>query len=368
MKILFCGTMVPNEIEYQVKGISAAGNRFQNNLISYLQKAGHDVHQCSYIGVRVPESVVRLLKEDQKKCSRRQYTVKNGKWLQSLRQYRAMVRSKMDDIEIVICYNIIYAWILLPEWTKKEHKKRIAIVADYSESISYRSLARKCYARLQLWSMRRFDKVVGLSGNIEKMLKKNQKFVLMEGGIQPELYVAFSYKAHEEGVPLTLMYSGLLGSVPGVDLLLEGMKYVKRRDIRLVLTGKGPLEESVRHACELDDRICYAGNLPYNDYVKLLQEVDILINPRDMNLPENLNNFPSKVMDYLAAGKTIISTKFAGWEKFADYIVFIDCTSQALAQAIEQLTLVNDESTFMQNRQMAETFLWPTQVNKILEV
>lgn len=364
MKVLFCGTVVPNEIEFQTNGISAAGNRFQNNFIFQLQKAGHDVRQCSYIGVRISEGIADQLKKDQN--PRRQYVIKNDRWLSSLWKYRKLVKSAMENIDIVICYNVIYAWLLLPVWAKQKHKKSVVILADYSESISYSSLIRKCYAWMQLRSMRLFDRVVGLSGNIELMLKKRQQFVFMEGGIQPEFYDAFTYRAHEEGTPLTLMYSGLLGNVPGVELLLEVMKHVKRQDIRLVVTGKGPLENAVQQACTLDKRICYAGNLPYEDYVKQLQKADVLLNPRNMDLPENRNNFPSKIMDYLAAGKTIISTRFAGWEKFSDNIIFTDCTVQGLAEAIERIALEDDANRFVENRRVAAMFLWPLQIVKIV--
>lgn len=356
MKVLFCGTQVPEKIEYQVKDISAAGNRFQNNLIANLKKSGHEVTECVYLGVPVPESVRKELTGN--------IVFKSSGFLKSLLAYRKLVRKLLDDSDTVMCYNITYAWMFLPFWARRKKKRSIAIIADYSEAVSYGGIPGKLYAVLQGLSMRRFDTVVGLSANIEKKLRKKQRFVLMEGGIDRELYDSFHYTEHAEGMPVTLLYSGLLSPVTGVDKLLEVMRNIKNPGIRLLISGKGGLEEQVRQATEEDARIQYLGHLPYEEYVKWLGKADVLLNPRNMELPENWNNFPSKIMDYLAAGKVIISTKFVGWEKFQEYIIFCD-TYEEMTEAVEKFMPEEQQETFEKNRTFAREFLWKEQIAKI---
>ncbi len=358
MKILFCGTQVPENIEYQIKDISAAGNRFQNNLIANLRKCGHEVTECVYIGVPVPENIRKELPGN--------IVLKSSGFLKSLLTYRKLVRKLLDDSDAVMCYNITYAWVFLPFWARKKKRRSIAVIADYSEAVSYGSVPGKLYAILQGFSMRHFDSIVGLSANIGKKLRKNQRFVLMEGGIDRELYDSFRYTEHVENSPITLLYSGLLSLVTGVDKLLEVMRNVKNQNIRLLISGKGGLEAQVRQAAQEDARILYMGHLPYEEYVKQLGKADILLNPRNMELPENQNNFPSKIMDYLAAGKIIISTKFAGWEKFSDYIAFYD-TYEEIAEAIDRFMPEKQRETFDKNRVFAREFLWEEQVAKIVD-
>lgn len=360
MRILFCGTMVPEGVEYQVKDISAAGNRFQNNMIKNLERAGYKVISCSFLGMSIPEKIKRQL------CGN--YVFKENGLVRGIKDYHLLLRRTMSDTETVICYNIAYAWLLLPLLAKRMHKRGIVIMADYSESISYKSIYGKLYAKLQLWSMRRFDTVIGLSDNIKDKLRKKQRFVLMEGGIDEELYNAFVYKPHKVGTLITFMYSGLLNHVTGVNLLLEAMKRVERQDIRLWISGKGELEEAVKAAAEKDDRICYLGHLPYEEYIQKLQEADVLVNPRDMSLPENQNNFPSKIMDYLAAGKVIVSTKFAGWEKFKENIVFCENGAEGLKECLlkEEDWQIRGEDIFRINREKAQKFVWRIQIKNIL--
>lgn len=360
MRILFCGTQVPENIEYQIKDISAAGNRFQNNMIANLEKCNHEVITCSYIGVPVPAEIREFLKKDT--------VFKSDGFLKSLSAYRKRVKKLLDDSDIVICYNITYAWIFLPVLAHAKSKRSIAIIADYSEAVSFSDFFSKAYAYLQGWSMRRFDTVVGLSANIKNKLRKKQRFILMEGGIDRRLYDALSYVPHKKGAAVVLMYAGLLGRVTGVDKLLQVMQHVKNSNVKLMISGKGELEEEIRRMEKENPQICYLGHLTYEEYIERLKEADILVNPRNMKLPENQNNFPSKIMDYLAAGKRIISTKFAGWKRFAEYIDFCDDYGE-MAEIIENVSedFAGEKAVYDRNRAFAGEFLWEEQVERILD-
>ena len=363
MKVVFCGTVVPEKIELKTPSISAAGNRFQINFIKGLQEAGHTVIQYSFLGMPLDKNIceeIQCYEENEKKF----YFKKDG-FIKSIRKYGKDIKQAMHKSDVVICYNIIYAWLLLPVWANK--KNSIVILADYTESESYHSLYKKVYAHLQKWSMRKYKVVVGLSANIEKKLKPRQQFILMEGGIEKKFYDAFSYREHKAEEPWIFMYSGLLSRVTGVDLLLNSMLSLKRQDVKLIITGKGDLEDEVREAAEKDKRIIYLGHLSYEEYMEQLQGADALINPRNMTLPENQNNFPSKIMDYLATGKVIISTKFVGWEKFKDNIFFLDSTSEALTQRMEELEKIDNDTVYNKNRKKAMQFIWKEQIKRILD-
>ncbi len=355
---IFCGTQVPEKIEYKVRDIFAAGNRFQNNMIANLKKCGHEVTECAYIGAPVPEEIRELQKNNT--------VFKSKGFLGSILEYRRLVRKLLSDNETVMCYNITYAWVFLPFWVNKKKKRSIAIIADYSEAVSLQSFLGKCYAGLQGFSMRHFDIVIGLSANIKDRLVAKQRFILMEGGIDRSLYDSFEYTEHMTGASVTFLYSGLLSPVTGVDKLLDAMMKVKNSAVRLLLFGKGDLEDRVKQSEKEDDRIHYLGYLPYEEYVKQLQSADVLLNPRSMELPENRNNFPSKVMDYLAAGKQIISTKFVGWERFSEHIVFCDSYSD-MVEKIEAVSLEKQKEIFDENRAFAKEFLWTEQIRRILQ-
>jgi glycosyltransferase involved in cell wall biosynthesis len=367
-KILFCGTNVPDTIEYKVKNISAAGNRFQNNMVANLRSLSYQIKNISFIGVPLSEVILTELESENQSGD---YIGYPKKGIASVWRFHRLLKKEINDSEIVMCYNIIYAWLLLPFICSRKKKKSCVILADYSGVESYTGVFRKIYARMQLWSLQKYDLVVGLSVNIQGKLKINQKFILMEGGIDDTFYQYFlKPKDRDQKKPIVIMYSGLLSKVTGVDLLLEAITKTNYKNVRFVITGKGELEELIQIAAQKDDRIDFKGHLSYEKYMEELQNSDILINPRNMDFPENQNNFPSKIIDYLAAGKVILSTRFAGWKKYRDNIFFCDSTSEILAMNIEYLVTINNQicsKTYEANRKTAAGFEWKTQIRKLLE-
>lgn len=366
LKILFCGIAVPEEVECRVKDISAAGNRFQNNVIKNLEMLGHEVTVVSYVAIPIPV----VFRERLQNTENRKYIVRESQgWKQTyaaVKRCRRTVKKLMETADCVICYNIFYSYYFLP-WTARKHaKKSMLILADYSGPESFKNVGRKIYACLQARMLQSFDTVIGLSANTEKRLKKGQKFILMEGGIDQEFYDSFTFQEKKNEKPVVFMYSGLLSSVTGVDLLLKAMEENENQDIRLVITGKGDLEEQVKDAALKDARIEYKGHLTYEDYIRELQNADVLVNPRNMDLSENQNNFPSKILEYLATGKQIVSTKFVGWKRFEENIVFCENSVEDLKKCLEMIVdqREDERNIFQKNREKAKQFEWRIQLKR----
>lgn len=356
MNILFVGTFVSDEIEHKEPNISAAGNRFQNNFVKNAERAGNNVEKASYLGMPLSEKYD--LPGDE-------YVLRSEGLYKAVRRFKSLIKSKIKGCDAVICYNIVYAWLFLPFWARKNKKKSIVILADYSEEDCYKSFARKIYVKLQRLSMRKFDVVIGLSKNIEKQLRSNQKFVHLEGGIDRELFNRFTDCPNITDGALKVMYSGLLEPVTGVDKLLEDIKKIPAEaNVEFWFTGKGSLSESISEASKEDERIKLLGNLEYEKYIERLKLANVLINPRNMKLPENRNNFPSKIMDYLATGKNIVSTRFAGWEKFSDVIIFYDDLASEFEQILGRLSTECD--TASKNRKFAEQFIWDNEIKRFI--
>lgn len=367
MKIFFCGSYVPEEIEHLEKNISAAGNRFQHNVIENLKECGNKVLVLSYIGMAITEESKKKLKKLNKVNRDVYYSLRQKNLLFFFTNFLKQMRMNIRESDCSICYNVVHIWFLLPWFCRFWKKKSILVLADYSGSESYVTIFRKLYAKLQLVCIRNFDCVIGLSPNSQRLLKQHQEFFLMEGGIDEKFYYSFHYVDQSKEKKIRILYAGLLGEVTGVDILLEAFSRSRDPDVILIITGKGPMEGRARAAAEKDARIIIKGNLKYEEYVRELQNADILVNPRNMLLPENQNNFPSKIMDYLASGKIIVSTKFAGWEKFNENILFCGCSAEEIGLCLKEAVAQREDARniFYRNREMARRFEWKTQLKKI---
>ena len=406
MKIIVLGTLVPAEYENRIRDLSNAGNRFLMNFTRQLAKS-NEVEVYSYLGIDVDGEVFNDLKKNQvadgaKLGIKIEYFYKSKYKLKGVLKYKSKVKASLETADLVITYNATYAWMFASRLAKQLGKKSLLILADYSPVESYSSPIMKKYAALELRAIKGYDYVVGLSEGSKAMLEENQKFICIEGGIDRAVYDYFkkeevdintpSQKTLEKLQPISLedieenekasgatkfeegtvkyMYAGVLEPVTGIDMLLEAFSKNKAENLRLYISGKGTLSNMVEEYSKRDFRIIYLGCPPYGEYLDNLSKADVLVNPRNMSLPENANNFPSKIMEYLATGKSIISTRFPGFNKFEEYIFFCDSSVDALQEAIEKKSCDISTETineiYIKNREFAEEFLWENQVDKIV--
>ena len=363
MKLIMCGTMVPSECENRIQYLSNAANRFQLNFVKEMKKLC-DIDVYSYLGIAVDEKVQRELAQ---KTGDVNLFFRTADRMIGVMRFKRAVKQALKQVDCLITYNVTYAWMFAPVLAKRMSKKSALILADYSGEESYHSFARRLYARLQLKVIQKYDVVIGLSETTRRYLKPNQRFLCVEGGIDQAVYDYFGQasadeKQQENGIT-TYMYAGILEPVTGVDMLLKAFSRINNPTIRLKISGKGSMVKLVQEAAKQDDRITYLGCVPYEEYLCNLKQADVLVNPRNMDLPENENNFPSKIMEYLATGKPIISTRFPGWEKYNEYIDFCESTVDGLQTALETSDIGRDREK--EERKFAAGFLWSNQVKKI---
>jgi glycosyltransferase involved in cell wall biosynthesis len=369
-KILFCGNVVDDKTEYRNPLVSAAGNRFQANVISSLRASGQEVNVKSYVSVPLTMEDRVNLQGYGEGCIVRE----PGKigLLQSVLHFLKSLRSGLQEADCLMAYNVNYPWLLLPMMARKRKVKSCLILADYSGKEAVHGCLKKIYARLQLASIRRYDVVVALSANMNSYLNAKQKTIIVEGGITRELWENLAKSDKEKKERKVLLYSGLLSRVTGIEELIRKLECLKDTDaVKLVITGKGDLQEQIEKLASTKSWIEYKGHLPYGEYVRLLKTADIVINPRNMDLPENQCNFPSKILDYLATGAIVVSTRFPGWERFQAHIVFSDLDS--IGQVIQEIIDLKDvefvqksKKTYEENRRFAEEFIWDKQIRRIL--
>lgn len=367
MKFLLCCTLVPTRYEVIIKEISNAANRFLTNFSSNLAKYD-EVQILSYIGVKVDDQIKEELKKQQRKNM--QLFFKSDGFFKSILNMLIAIWKEVQACDYAITYNVVYAWMLTPVFTKICRKKSVLILADYTPMEVYTNKKQRIYAKIQEYFIGQFDYVIGLSEKTRRYLKGKQKFICMEGGISEEVYQMFDEYSPARKEKLTLMYSGILEKVTGIDLLIEAYKKIQRKDIQLLITGDGTLASWVKRNAEENEDIHYLGCIPYEDYIERLREADVLINPRNMNFPENMNNFPSKIMEFLATGKPIISTKYPGWERYQEYIEFCESDSASIRATIEEYVIKAKNWTradYEKNRIFAKRFLWNSQIRSIKE-
>jgi glycosyltransferase involved in cell wall biosynthesis len=106
-------------------------------------------------------------------------------------------------------------------------------------------------------------------------------------------------------------YFGRLSADPGTPALLKAFLN-SRAPGPLHFWGYGDMRPELQQLAKTNPRILFHGEAANpDDYVKLAQTCDVLINPRPMT-EGNRNNFPSKLFAYALSGRAILTTGFGG--------------------------------------------------------
>lgn len=361
--IIFCGSYIPKEESFRIRNPQEASNNFQYEFIEKL-KMHSNVHVLSYICFPVDNENILLTAMKQNGLIG---IIKSGNIIHTyIQYYKAFNTLLHESIDKVIIYNMNYMYSFIWLICKLKRIKSSIIIADYTPPLEETSLLSKVKALICGLQLHDFDEQIILSPELYKTFK-GKKSILLQGGVNPKKYETFKQSTIKSKI--RLVFSGALERSTGIDNLVKCMRKIENKNLELIISGNGSLRHLVEEAAERDCRIKYCGFLSETEYIQLLSDANILINPRNMALLQSKNNFPSKILEYLATGRPIISTKFSGYEYFKDHMLFYDETENDFAEKLK--IIVNNfekysKLSFYNNREFIKEFYWDNQIRKVI--
>lgn len=196
-------------------------------------------------------------------------------------------------------YNInnqnILLYITLRYFT---NKKVFILLADFTPPVRTFSLSK-----FVEYLIEHSDGIISLS---ERSTIQHKNTISIPGIIEP---LPNQFNSSNDNNTITrnkFLFSGYLGKVTGIDLALK--YFSKHPQYLLFITGRGEYADKVKEFSNRFTNIRYLGFIDYDRYEELLINIDFCLNFRNPYLPENLNNFPSKVLEYFSYNKIVIST------------------------------------------------------------
>jgi len=149
--------------------------------------------------------------------------------------------------------------------------------------------------------------------------------------------------------PPTLMFSGRFDDVRGIDMFLDVIPEADRQvaDVRFWVAGYGDEQTRKRVETRVESVACdvtYFGTLPWEEYRTRVVDADVLVNFQDPTLPISEYTFPSKLLDYMSAGTTVVSTDVGDvGTALGDELYVANYDEQELATAV--VTCLTDNRT-----------------------
>lgn len=286
MRILICN-IVPNHLVVKLRA-SQAPNNFCINLIennafdrvislvppSYFDEDIFDENCIKYLGGKSSNGI--LLKK-----LRTVWNSVKAAW---------MVRGADSVWFYNICLANIITYILL-RFVFRSHV--YAILLDYTPEEN-KFLPNHYIPWL-------YSKACGMISLSERTKIRHSNFIC-KAGIIPSNRIK-TVETYEQSKRLSFLFSGSLDNYTGFPLALEAFKQLP--DYELYISGIGEVDEQ-----ELKQypNIHYLGYMSYDDYLHFYEKVDVCLSLRNPDFEENMNNFPSKILEYFSYGKIVLST------------------------------------------------------------
>jgi glycosyltransferase involved in cell wall biosynthesis len=180
------------------------------------------------------------------------------------------------------------------------------------------SMLRRIEHRIAVAGLRRMDAILPLTRATATDWVPDVPFLQFDGGVPDDMVSLTTvtpadarhddYSTISDDGPFLIVYSGRLSALGGIELLLNAFGSITDTRFRLHITGRGELEPLVRAAAARDHRIRYLGFVEREKLLAIYQSADLLVNPHSTTLHSARYVFPSKLLEYIASGRPVLTT------------------------------------------------------------
>lgn len=149
----------------------------------------------------------------------------------------------------------------------------------------------------------------------EKYNIYNKPYVVVEGMVNDKECINFmeNNKVEEQqDENIQIVYTGTMNIRYGVMDLVDAMKFIESKNVKLILCGTGDGVEKICAAAKYDDRIVYCGQVGRDEAIMWQNNATILVNPRSGEEEYTKFSFPSKNLEYMLHNKPVIVFKLEG--------------------------------------------------------
>lgn len=263
-----------------------------------------------------------------------------------LLRYRTLCRFETIVVHGLHLPNLVTALLL------KVVGARIGIVLTDRQGVilqtdgRVRRLLKAIDQGLSVSIARRFDFGIALSDMLARTYIPGRPVILLPGIFDETLeqrIVACPRERHDAA--FRVLYFGGLNTQYGIAALLDALPLLEKR-VQIRIFGRGPLEEAIAASSTLHPNLEWGGLVDQDRLVCEMANCDLLINPRPAGGRLAQMSSPSKLIEYAASGRPVLTTRLPTLTSdLMEWLLPIDDeTAIGIAQAINAASHLSCEA------------------------
>lgn len=200
---------------------------------------------------------------------------------------------------------------------------------DKGDKLFFRLLT-KYTAKKTLREIGIFDSYVLLTEYMRSYFDIDKPYVVIEGMVNKKDAgrddSAGNYRCNDN--IKYIVYTGTLTKKYGIMDLVKAFTYIKHKNYRLIICGEGEAKKDIESYLIKDKRIIFKGAVKREEALEFQRKATLLVNPRSADEEYTKYSFPSKILEYMLAGKPVLCNKLKGTpDDYDEYLLYFNTNS-----------------------------------------
>lgn len=215
-----------------------------------------------------------------------------------------------EKIDVIHLHSCLWAGLGAVAISKKS---KIALIITEHSSYYSRYKVKEVEKIIIKYVFKNANEVICVSNGLKNIISLYKRDIKVIPNMVDCENFNKNHKEKNEGIKeFTFLSLCYLNRNKGIDILIQAfVKYFKNSNSKLIIGGDGPERERLEVLSKelgINDKVEFKGALSRNEVVKEMTECDVFI------LPSRYETFGVVLIEALASGKPIISTKNGGAE------------------------------------------------------
>lgn len=256
-------------------------------------------------------------------------------------RHSALLRSQRCEAVFVIGLTSPFMAVaaLVRRWY---HLPIVAVLTDppnvpYQYDDRLTLLLKRIDSRIMGRLLERFDGVICLTADLAADFAPGIPALVMEGVAREPSPIGPATPSRQSWPP-SVVYAGSLSATNGIEELLTAHA-TDPSTFRLDIYGRGGTAEMLRAHCASTPNVRYHGAIPSQALWDVYSKADIVVVPRPPGQRVTRYSFPSKLLELLASGTPVVTSRLEGIPpEYDQYVRFAETPlSTGLRTAITEV-------------------------------